>query len=90
MQGKISRVLAAKTALSVRMDALGDAEGVTVGMTGRATVERRLAELEGKTVCALPSGSGAELVCIGDSSEWNWQEPCHAAGWSLLLRCAVS
>merc|ERR1711966_588678 len=31
-KGKISRVLAAKTALAIRMDALGDSDGVTIGL----------------------------------------------------------
>jgi nucleolar protein 58 len=56
-KGKISRVLAAKTALSVRMDALGDTEGVTIGLEGRAKVENRLRQLEGGAVRQL-SGKG--------------------------------
>merc|ERR1712228_362056 len=46
-KGKISRVLAAKTALAVRMDALGETEGVSVGIKYRAKVEQRLAQLDG-------------------------------------------
>merc|ERR1712127_484629 len=49
-KGKISRVLAAKTSLSVRMDALGDEDGVTIGLENRQKVEARLAELEGGAV----------------------------------------
>jgi len=45
-RGKISRVLAAKTALSVRVDALGETEGVTLGLGARAAVEHRLKVLE--------------------------------------------
>jgi nucleolar protein 58 len=56
-KGKISRVLAAKTSLSVRMDALGDAEGVTIGLENRAKVEARLAALEGGVVKRI-SGTG--------------------------------
>eukprot|EP00753_Platysulcus_tardus_P008157 PLAT157.3.p1 GENE.PLAT157.3~~PLAT157.3.p1 ORF type:complete len:532 (+),score=348.89 PLAT157.3:23-1618(+) len=46
-KGKISRVLAAKTALAVRVDALGDQDEPTIGLEGRATVENRLRMLEG-------------------------------------------
>lgn len=56
-KGKISRVLAAKCSLCVRMDALGEAEGVTVGLDHRAHVETRLAQLEGGKMHSL-SGNG--------------------------------
>eukprot|EP00948_MAST-09A_sp_MAST-9A-sp1_P000970 g970.t1 len=47
-KGKISRVLAAKCALGIRVDALGDNEdGPTIGIEGRAKVEERLRQLEG-------------------------------------------
>ena len=55
-KGKISRVLAAKAALAVRVDALGDEEGATIGYTARAKVEARLRELEGG---AASGSSGA-------------------------------
>lgn len=57
LKGKISRVLAAKTALSIREDALGETDGVTIGFASREKVERRLAQLEGGNVSAL-SGTG--------------------------------
>merc|ERR1712130_56590 len=60
-KGKISRVLAAKTALSVRMDALGETEGATVGMKYRAKVEQRLAQLEGGSSYKA-SGSGKNIA----------------------------
>jgi len=47
-KGKISRVLAAKTALSVRVDALGDNDTATIGLECREKVEARLRQLEGK------------------------------------------
>lgn len=47
-KGKISRVLAAKTALSVRVDALGESSEPTVSLEGREKVEARLRQLEGK------------------------------------------
>jgi nucleolar protein 58 len=51
-KGKISRVLAAKTALAIRVDALGDTEEATIGLEGRAKVEERMRQLESR-------GSGA-------------------------------
>merc|ERR1740133_718086 len=47
-KGKISRVLAAKCALAVRVDALGDADDATLGIEGRLKVEERLRQLQGK------------------------------------------
>ncbi|KXZ47074.1 hypothetical protein GPECTOR_38g311 [Gonium pectorale] len=47
-KGKISRVLAAKCALSIRVDALGDTNDATVGIEARQKVEARLRQLEGK------------------------------------------
>merc|ERR1719424_1038740 len=48
-KGKISRVLAAKCALSIRVDALGDTSEATVGIDARLKVEERMRQLEGKT-----------------------------------------
>merc|ERR1712080_88854 len=45
-KGKISRVLAAKTALAVRVDAMGDATEPTVSVDDRAKVEARIRQLE--------------------------------------------
>jgi nucleolar protein 58 len=55
-KGKISRVLAAKTALSIRVDALGDSSEPTVALEARAKVEARLRQLEGG---ARAAASGA-------------------------------
>uniref|UniRef100_A0A6U3FQT3 Nop domain-containing protein n=1 Tax=Mantoniella antarctica TaxID=81844 RepID=A0A6U3FQT3_9CHLO len=49
-KGKISRVLAAKCALSIRVDALGEGSEATIGIESRAKVEARLRQLEGKTL----------------------------------------
>jgi len=46
LKGKVSRTLAAKTALSIRVDALGETDGVTVGFEGKEKVELRLKQLE--------------------------------------------
>lgn len=59
-KGKISRVLAAKASLAIRVDALSDETAdqldTTVGFQGRATVEARLRQLEGGFA---PTGNGA-------------------------------
>ena len=47
-KGKISRVLAAKCALAIRVDALGDSADATVGLEAREKVEARLRQLEGR------------------------------------------
>ena len=51
-KGKISRVLAAKCALSIRVDALGDTDDASLGLEARAKVEARLRQLEGKTLAS--------------------------------------
>merc|ERR1711957_1111213 len=56
-KGKISRVLAAKASLSVRQDALGDSDGVTIALDHKAKVEARLRVLEGGSARAI-SGTG--------------------------------
>eukprot|EP00300_Choanocystis_sp_HF-7_P018891 c20175_g1_i1.p1 GENE.c20175_g1_i1~~c20175_g1_i1.p1 ORF type:complete len:549 (+),score=178.60 c20175_g1_i1:45-1691(+) len=56
-KGKISRVLAAKTALSIRVDALGDETGASIAFQDRAKVEQRMRFLEGGTLTQL-SGKG--------------------------------
>ncbi|XP_071734912.1 probable nucleolar protein 5-2 [Rutidosis leptorrhynchoides] len=47
-KGKISRSLAAKTALAIRYDALGDTQDNTMGMENRLKLEARLRSLEGR------------------------------------------
>ncbi|KAJ0407121.1 hypothetical protein ATCC90586_005685 [Pythium insidiosum] len=56
-KGKISRVLAAKTALAVRVDALGDATEASIGFDNRAKVEARVRQLENGFTGAV-SGKG--------------------------------
>uniref|UniRef100_A0A1J3DP86 Nucleolar protein 58 n=1 Tax=Noccaea caerulescens TaxID=107243 RepID=A0A1J3DP86_NOCCA len=55
-KGKISRSLAAKAALSIRCDALGDGQDNTYGLENRTKLEVRLRSLEGKESSRL-SGS---------------------------------
>ena len=49
-KGKISRVLAAKCALAIRVDALGESSGASIGIASREKVEARLRQLEGKAI----------------------------------------
>jgi nucleolar protein 58 len=56
-KGKISRVLAAKTALAIRVDALGDATEATIGYDNRNKVEARMRQLENNFMGAA-SGKG--------------------------------
>ncbi|XP_010464014.1 PREDICTED: probable nucleolar protein 5-2 [Camelina sativa] len=55
-KGKMSRSLAAKSALAIRFDALGDGQDNTMGLEHRAKLEARLRNLEGKDLGRL-SGS---------------------------------
>jgi len=49
-KGKMARLVAAKTALSIRMDALGETEDASIGLESRERVEKRLRAMEsGKT-----------------------------------------
>jgi len=59
LKGKVARVLAAKTALSIRMDALGETDGVTIGLPNREKVEARVKSLEsGKTTSLSGTSKG--------------------------------
>lgn len=59
-KGKISRVLAAKASLSVRQDALGDSEGVTIALDHKIKVENRLRVLEGGSARAISGTAKTE------------------------------
>ncbi|CAM8902485.1 unnamed protein product [Rhodiola kirilowii] len=48
LKGKISRSLAAKTALAIRCDALGDSGDNSMGLENRLKLEARLRSLEGR------------------------------------------
>ena len=67
-KGKISRVLAAKTALSVRVDALGDTTGATVAIESRVKVETRMRQLEAN---GASSSSGAKSSSSTGPSKYN-------------------
>lgn len=58
-KGKISRVLAAKTALAIRVDALGDSTGPTIAIESKMKVEARIRQLEGgQGRLSIAGGSG--------------------------------
>ena len=57
-KGKISRVLAAKCALSIRVDALGEGSEATIGVESREKVEARLRQLEEDAGRRVGGGQG--------------------------------
>jgi nucleolar protein 58 len=65
-KGKISRVLAAKASLAIRVDALSDETteevDTTIGYEGRAKVEARLRQLEGGSMGASNNLGGAKTA----------------------------
>ncbi|XP_031287809.1 probable nucleolar protein 5-2 [Pistacia vera] len=66
-KGKISRSLAAKTALAIRCDALGDGEDNSMGLENRAKLEARLRNLEGKELGrAAGSAKGKPKIEVYD------------------------
>merc|ERR1712137_1267964 len=56
-KGKMSRVLANKCALSIRVDALGDQDTTMIGPDSRNTVENRLRQLEGREIISYNTAS---------------------------------
>lgn len=60
-KGKISRMLAAKTSLAIRYDALGEDTNAEMGIENRAKLEVRLRYLEEKGIRRV-SGSGKALA----------------------------
>lgn len=60
-KGKISRMLAAKTALAIRYDALGEDTNAEMGVENRAKLEVRLRHLEEKGIRRI-SGTGKAMA----------------------------
>ena len=58
-KGKVSRMLAAKAALAIRVDALGEDVDNEMGIEHRATLEKRLSQLEQGMVKKI-SGTGKQ------------------------------
>jgi nucleolar protein 58 len=73
-KGKISRVLAAKTALSVRVDALGESSEATIAVNDFSKVQERLRRMEGGAATRI-SGTGKS----SRSSNGAYQQPRVAA-----------
>lgn len=69
-KGKISRVLAAKASLAIRVDALSDETldhvDTTIGYEGRAKVEARLRQLEGGSIGATNGNLKAQKTAKYD------------------------
>ncbi|KAJ3073323.1 Nucleolar protein 58 [Podochytrium sp. JEL0797] len=57
IKGKVARTVATKCALGIRVDALGDHDGPTIGIELRAKLENRMRQLEGKAKGAVGSAS---------------------------------
>lgn len=73
-KGKIARMLATKTTLGLRVDALTDDkdESAALGLSLRAMVENRVRKLEGKPV--LPRGANANNVAVsGTRQPGKWE-----------------
>lgn len=68
-KGKISRMLAAKTALSIRYDALGEDTNAEMGVENRAKLEARLRQLEEKGVCGEISEMPTVLRISSDDDD---------------------
>ncbi|KAJ1186562.1 hypothetical protein NDU88_003343 [Pleurodeles waltl] len=60
-KGKISRMLASKTSLAIRYDALGEDTNAEMGIENRAKLELRLRRLEDKSIKRI-SGTGKALA----------------------------
>lgn len=71
-KGKISRSLAAKTALAIRYDALGDNPDNSMGLENRAKLEARLRNLEGRELGrSAGSAKGKPKIEVYDKDRKN-------------------
>jgi nucleolar protein 58 len=89
-KGKISRVLAAKCALSIRVDALGDSSEATIALEARATVEQRIRQLEGGSSFASGSasqGNGAQVREAAKAAQQRHRAP-HFSWFLSTVRAA--
>ncbi|CCI10534.1 unnamed protein product [Albugo candida] len=75
-KGKISRVLAAKTSLAIRVDALGEGVEACIGFDNRAKVEARIRQLDNGISNTL-SGKGKTK-----SEQKKYQKPEHVAQYN--------
>lgn len=71
MKGKISRMLAAKTSLAARVDALGEEVKPSIGIEGRAKVEARLRECEQMRLHRISgTGKGTPKTAKYETARW--------------------
>lgn len=77
---QISRMLAAKAALAIRYDALGEDTNAEMGAENRAKLEARLRQLEEKGV----SATGGHLIKRFHWPYLNWKT--HSCWWGFIQR----
>jgi nucleolar protein 58 len=63
-KGKISRVLAAKTALAIRVDAMGDNTGPTIAIENKIKVEARIRQLEGGQKAVMATNGSKQVNTV--------------------------
>ena len=63
-KGKISRVLAAKTALAIRVDAMGDNTGPTIAIENKIKVEARIRQLEGGQKAGMATNGSKQVNTV--------------------------
>jgi hypothetical protein len=73
-------VLAAKCALAIRVDALGDSTDATVGLEAREKVEARLRQLEGRAA----AGESGRARGKGDTPKYD--KARQVGGWGVFVR----
>lgn len=75
LKGKISRSLASKCALCVRVDAIGEAEDGSIGIKSKKIIEGRIAALEsGGNGKKMKKSKGIEKYEKGDKKEFNTKD----------------
>ncbi|KAL6062053.1 Ribosomal RNA processing protein 1 A [Balamuthia mandrillaris] len=77
-KGKVSRIVAAKAALAIRVDALGENVTAEIGMEGRAKVESRMRQLEGGQMHAISNTGGKRKSLDKYDSQRSLKNPSQA------------
>jgi len=75
-KGKIARMLATKTALGLRVDALADDKdgSATLGLEMRAMIENRVRKLEGKPAVPRGNANTTSIVSLRAPGKWEIKE----------------
>jgi nucleolar protein 58 len=89
IKGKVSRVLAAKTALAIRVDALGDSEGPTIGYENRIKVEARIRQLEGGHKVLAANNQAAFQPSKYDRTSFGSSPPSYNESSDIVLQGSV-